>query len=101
MPEGHILNLLSNRKSDDFYHTFVPSHTDFLEEDKIVEHFKIKMPKLIVTNNRTTKEYGPEYLCKDYGQKICSWVKENYEIKSIVNKDEPNIEYINYIRKKN
>lgn len=101
MPEGHILNLLSNRKSDDFYHTFVPSHTDFLEEDKIIEHFKYKMPKLIVINNRTTKDYGPEYLCKDYGKKICSWVKENYEIKSIVNKDEPKIEYINYIRKKN
>ena len=98
MPEGHILNYLSNRRSDNFYHTYMPPYIEFLGENNIINHLKQNSPALIVINKKNLNDYGHTHICKSYAKDLCAWVYKNYEFESIIG--EGNYQFINYKKRK-
>lgn len=83
-PEGMIINFLANRQSDGFYNSMLPLYVETFKEDKIIEHFNKNKPKMIILNNLNMKDYGFEYICKDYAVDFCEFVQENYDLKDAI-----------------
>jgi len=78
LPEGLMLNFLSDRKSDDFYNSLLPLYEETFNEENIINHFKKSMPEYIIFNNWDSKDYYFSYICKDYNLKFCNFVLNNY-----------------------
>lgn len=83
-PEGMIINFLSHRQSDGFYNSLLPLYVETFGEDKIVEHFHANKPEMIILNNLNMRDYGFEYICKDYALDFCGFVQKNYELVNII-----------------
>lgn len=98
MPEGHILNYLSNRRSDNFYHTYMPPYIEFFGENNIINHLNNHKPELIVLHGMNLYAYGHTHICKSYAKDLCAWVYKNYEFESIIG--EGNYQFINYKKRK-
>jgi len=79
LPEGVMINYLSRRQNPTAYINFMPPEVIMFGEDRIVEGFKAHPPDFIVLCHKDTTEYGVPLFAHDYGQKIGSWVHENYE----------------------
>ena len=80
MPEGHLLNYLSGRPSDNFYHSIMPVYVEMFGEEDIINRLKKTKPKLIVIHNKNLEEYGTPYICKDFAQNVCLWIYDNYKL---------------------
>jgi len=80
LPEGPLVNFLTNRKSDDYYNSLIPLYFDTFGESFIIEHFQKNPPQYIVFNSRSTEDYGAKHICVDYAKSFCSWVFKNYEM---------------------
>lgn len=78
MPEGVIINVLSNRKTMGKYYHLIPNHIEILYEDNIINDLKLTPPEYILINDRSTEEHGKTYFCADYAKKICKFVSSNY-----------------------
>ena len=84
LPEGMIMNFLTNRKSDDFYNSLIPLYIETFGEEKIIEHFNENKPDYIIFNNLDMKDYHYRYICQDYALKFCEFVKENYKPETVI-----------------
>lgn len=96
LPEGALINFLTDRKSDDFYTSLIPLYVEIFGEDKIIEHFKQTKPEYIVFNSWNTQDYYFKYICEDYALAFCSYVNENYTQKKVIDKG---LRYLIYKRK--
>lgn len=91
LPEGPLLNFLTDRPSNDMYYNLIPNHIDAFDEERIVKKLSVNPPDYIFINNRDSSEYGPKYFCKDYAFQICGFVYTNYSlIKEFSNKKDYN-----------
>ncbi|MDD3014787.1 MAG: hypothetical protein PHC34_13885 [Candidatus Gastranaerophilales bacterium] len=79
IPEGLILNFLTDRPSHGWYYSLIPNYVETLGEDKIINNLEKNPPDYIFVNNRECTEYGFPYFGKDYGFEIDNFIKENYE----------------------
>lgn len=79
LPEGTIINFLSDRKSLDKYNQLTLNHIEALGEGNIVNSLKIDPPEYIFINNNPTPQYGKKCFCEDYGSKICRFIVLNYQ----------------------
>ncbi|MFH0702121.1 MAG: hypothetical protein V2B14_01095 [bacterium] len=79
IPEGPILNFLTNRDSDNIYHALIPVYIEAFGEDRIIGDFKKNPPDYIFINNRNSVDYGFPFFCKDYGFRICGFIEQNYK----------------------
>ena len=80
LPEGHMINFLINRKSDDMYNNFIPMYVEAFGEQDIINHYAQNKPDYFVLSNRDTIEYGKEFICKDYAMDLCDWIFNNYAL---------------------
>lgn len=96
LPEGALINFLTDRKSDDFYTSLIPLYIEVFGEDKIIDHFKQTKPEYIVFNNWSTQDYYFKNICEDYALSFCSYVNENYTQKKVIDKG---LRYLIYKRK--
>lgn len=80
LPEGHMINFLTNRKSDDYYGNLIPMYVESLGENKIINHYKQNKPEYFVITDRDMTEYGKQYICLDYASNLCNWIFENYHV---------------------
>jgi len=87
LPEGMIINFLTNRTSDNFYNSFLPLYIETFKEDSIIKHFEDKKPEYIILSNLNMKDYYYKYICQDYAHNFCSFILENYENKNIIDND--------------
>lgn len=78
LPEGLLINFLTDRKSDDFYNSLIPLYVESFGEDKIIQHFKKTKPEYIVFNNWETKDYYFNYICDNYATNFCNYIAQNY-----------------------
>lgn len=83
-PEGQLINLLTDRKSDDVYGSLIPLYVETFGEDKIIKHFKQTKPEYIIFNNWNYHGYYFEYICNDYAQAFCSFVAQNYTQEKVI-----------------
>ena len=84
LPETPFVNFMTSRDSDNYFNSLIPLYIETFGEDKIIDDFKQTKPEYIVINNRDTSDYGKRYMCSDYAQKFCSFVKENYSSAKII-----------------
>ena len=82
IPEGIILNFLSNRTWDFYQTSFTPLDFETFGEDVIIKNITEIKPKYIALSNRNTSEYAKSYVCKDYGVKACKYIVENYTLEA-------------------
>lgn len=86
LPEGAMVNFLTNRPSDDFYTSLIPLYVELFGGDKLIDHFKKTKPEYIVFNNWNTRDYYFQYICQDYAITFCTYVSKNYTpVKTIDN----------------
>ena len=83
-PEGMTVNFLADVLSDDFYNSLLPLYTETFTEEKIIEHYKNKMPEYIIFNNLNMKDYYFQYICNDYALNFCGFVQENYKPEAVI-----------------
>lgn len=77
VPEGAIINFLTNRKSDDFYYYLIPVNVQIFGEKKIVSDFKNDMPDYFLINDIPYTPFHCGNFC-EYAPEICKFIKENY-----------------------
>lgn len=84
IPEGLMVNFLTNRPSKSVYYNITMPYIETFGEDKIITDIEKDPPDYVIMNNRDSVDYGYRFLCTDYGQKICGYVWSNYAlVKSI------------------
>ena len=81
LPEGAMLNFITERPVNPMYYHLIPNHITALGEDNIIKGLKADMPKYIIMTNVKYDMYGKQRMCYDYGIKICEFINENYSIK--------------------
>lgn len=77
-PEGMMINYLANRKTDDFYNSFLPLYEETFGKEAYQKHFEKSMPKYVIFNSWNSSDYYFSIICKDYGLGFCEFVKKNY-----------------------
>lgn len=96
LPEGMVINFLTQRDSDDWYNSLIPLYLEVFGEKSFVEHYKKSMPEYFIFNNQTTADYGFDYICKDYAVNFCRFVSENYTLNRVISNG---FNYLVYKRK--
>lgn len=79
LPETQFLNFVTKHPADNLYSSLTPVYFETFGEYNIIEHFEQNKPEYFILNNRDTSDYGKRYICEDYGQAFCSFVKDNYK----------------------
>ncbi|MFA6989561.1 MAG: hypothetical protein WC197_05785 [Candidatus Gastranaerophilaceae bacterium] len=87
LPEGPLLNFLTNRPSDDIYNSLIPIYVETFGEKKIIRDLLGNMPDFIFVNNRNSIDYGYAYMCRDYAFEICDFINQNYTLEETIGND--------------
>lgn len=84
LPEGAMINFLTNRPTDNFYISLIPPYIDAFGEKNIIQHFETDKPEYIIFNNWNSQDYGFNYICKDYATSFCNYVQQNYHLQTVI-----------------
>lgn len=87
LPEGAMINFLTQRPTDNYYTSLIPLYVETFGESDIINHFKATKPEYIIFNNWDTSEYYFKYICQDYAVSFCNYVAKNYNEEKIIGKD--------------
>jgi len=80
MPEGMLINFLTNRESPSWFHAYTPQFVEKFE-DRIIIDLQHNRPDYIFITNQETDEYSLNFFCRDYAFNICKYVGKNYKYK--------------------
>ena len=81
LPEGSIINFITDRKGDNFYYNLSPLfYYDVFGEKRILNHFNQNPPEYFVLLPINNIEYGSEFFGKDYAQNFYEMIINNYDI---------------------
>jgi Ca2+/Na+ antiporter len=78
LPEGAMINFLSDRQSNNKYFYLIPPNIEVFNEDKIVEDLTKNLPKYIVIQPMSYKNFKETYFCESFGNKICNLIPQYY-----------------------
>jgi hypothetical protein len=84
MPEGSIINFLTDRKSDDRYYYLIPVNVQLFGEDKIVKDLKNNPPDYFLLYNMQYICFNAGSICQ-YGSKICDFIQKDYTLEASTN----------------
>ena len=80
LPEGAIINYLTNRKSDNQFHNLVPLYySDTFGEEKVLKHFNDNPVDYYVILPISTSEYGSDVFCS-YANNFCNMIKNSSDL---------------------
>lgn len=80
LPEGTMVNFITNRNSDNIYHSLSPLfYTDTFGEVNVIKHFKENKADYFIILPLSTIEYGSEYFC-DYAKSFCEMIDSEYDL---------------------
>lgn len=96
LPEGAMINFLTQRPTDNYYTSLIPLYVEVFGGDNIINHFKKTKPEYIIFNNWNTSEYYFSYICQDYAVSFCDFVAKNYKEEKVIGDD---FRYLIYKRK--
>lgn len=80
IPEGQIINYLTDKKSDKYYDNLMPIILEANGEMKILNSIQKNPPTYIVFTSRKTGEFNYKGICKDYAINICNYINNNYQL---------------------
>lgn len=81
LPEGHMINFLAARRSDNFYNNLIPMYVEAFGEENIINHFESNKPDYFIISSRDTSDYGHKYFCLNYAEDLCEWIFNNYHVR--------------------
>jgi hypothetical protein len=87
LPEGAIINFLSERKSHDYYYYLIPPNVALFGEEKIIKDFEKNMPEYFCITDSKQTPYNIDTF-DEYSPKIYRFIQNNY--KQILGNDENN-----------
>ena len=81
LPEGIIINYLTNRNSDNIYYNLNPMfYEDIFGETEIIKHFEENKPDYFIILPIDNIEYGKSFFGIDYAQNFYEMIKNNYNL---------------------
>ena len=86
LPEGTMINFMTQRPSDNYYMSLIPLYVETFGEEKIINHFKQTKPEYIIFNNWDTSNYYFHHICEDYALAFCGFVATNYKQVKVIDK---------------
>ena len=78
MPEGAMINFLSQRDSDNNYYYLIPVNVEIFGQESIVENLKKNPPDYILMNDLIYGVYASRNFC-GYAPKVCEFVAKEYK----------------------
>jgi hypothetical protein len=84
MPEGVMMNVLSQRRTSLRYINFMPPEVLLFGEDRMLADLVAHPPDRIVLVQKDTSEYGVPYFGRDYGGKLMTWIHANYSAEALI-----------------
>lgn len=78
IPEGTMINFLTNHPSSSIYYAVNTPYLETFGEEKIISDTKKNPPDYIIITNMKSECYGHDVICKDYGFKLCNYIKSSY-----------------------
>jgi 4-amino-4-deoxy-L-arabinose transferase-like glycosyltransferase len=79
LPEGVMLNFLTQRRNPTPYVNFMPPELILFGEDSILAAFKQSLPDFLIIANKSVAEYGYKKFGHDYATDLSGWMRQNYE----------------------
>ena len=90
LPEGCIINYITNRKGNNLYYNLNPLiYYDVFGENKIISDFKKNLPEYFIIVPLSNKTYGRDFFLKDYAENFQKDVISEYDL--IKNKNDVKI----------
>ncbi len=80
LPEGAMLNFLSDKASPLRYYNIIPAEWSLFGGDNIVADFTAHEPTWVLMLMRTVREYGHTFLCDSYGRELCAVLARDYRV---------------------
>lgn len=81
LPEGSIINFITDRKGDNTYYNLSPLfYYDVFGEERVLKHFKENLPEYFLILPIDNREYGYSFFGRDYAQKFNEIILENYNL---------------------
>ena len=78
MPEGAMINFLSQRDSDNNYYYLIPVNVEIFGQENIVENLRKNPPDYILLNDLIYGVYASKNFC-GYAPKVCDFVAKEYK----------------------
>lgn len=77
IPEGAIINFLSQRDSDNKYYYLIPVNIEIFGQDRILADIQKNPPDYVLLNDMVYGVYHNGSFCS-YAPKICNFIKKEY-----------------------
>ncbi len=95
IPEGQIINFLTDRKAA-YVDNYNPHYFESFGEENIIKYFKEFNPEYIALTNREFEEYTNKPICMGYAINFCTFVETNYVPVKLIDDD---FQYLIFKRK--
>lgn len=101
LPEGPMINFLTDRKTNNKYYHLLPNHISALKENKIVDDLTKNPPEYIMVESLSYSSYGKEYFGINFGKEIFNFIIQNYSLQEKITSNNESTEFFIVIFKRN
>lgn len=95
LPEGAIINYLTNRQSNNSLYTLAPPNSETITDSKIIKLLENNPPNYIIISNLQYQWYNQGSFPKTWGKNIYEYIKSKYTLEKTIGN-----EVIMYVYKK-
>ena len=79
LPEGAMINFLTDRKSNNKFYYLIPSNVEVFGNDYIISELKKQLPRYILLQPMLYQSFNQTSFCESYGREICENILKFYE----------------------
>ncbi len=87
LPEGAMINFITERKSHNKFYYLIPPNIEVFGEDYIVEELEKDLPEYLVIQPMSFNNFNETYFCESFGKKICGLIPTYYEQPKVFGED--------------
>jgi len=88
LPEGSMINFLTNRLSDNKYYYLIPNNIEVFKENKIVNDLEQDLPDYLILQSMSYTNFNHTFFCESFGRNICGLIPKYYEAPVVFNNKE-------------
>ena len=89
LPEGELLNFLSERRNPIRHKLYLPGYLTSENESAVLAELERARPAAVVIWRRPVSEYDRSLFGEDYGKRIRAWIEANYRLLPFQARDAP------------
>ena len=79
LPEGAMINFLTNRKSNNMFFHLIPPNLEALDENFVVSELEKNLPNYLILQSMSYTNFNETYFCESFGKEICNLIPKYYE----------------------